>query len=351
MAEKLMGEADDVARAVIKAAKDGDVGATGLILDRIVPPIAAADQTRTSAQARPGLWIACLRVARRQAANLSEAAALLTVMMVFACLPVDWASRLGGYVGRMIGPRLGVSRRALRNLRRAMPENDDGENRRILRGMWDNLGRAVAEYPHLARICATASGRVEIIGGEALTDRLAEGRPAIVFGGHFGNWEVGPSTIHRLMGSSLLSVYRAANNPWVNRVLRHRLRSRHAVAKGAEGGRKLLRHLRRGGHIAMLVDQKQNDGIAVPFFGRDAMTAPAIARLSLHFDCPIVPIQVERLDGARFRFTVLSPLEAIDTGDAAVDVLALMTRINAVIESWVRARPEQWLWLHRRWPD
>ncbi len=101
----------------------------------------------------------------------------------------------------------------------------------------------------------------------------------------------------------------------------------------------------------MLVDQKQNDGIPVPFFGRDAMTAPAIGRLALRFNCPVVPIRTERLDGARFRFTVLPPIELAPTGDGAFDVAAAMARINALIEEWVRARPGQWLWLHRRWPD
>ncbi|MFI4988671.1 MAG: lysophospholipid acyltransferase family protein, partial [Alphaproteobacteria bacterium] len=86
-----------------------------------------------------------------------------------------------------------------------------------------------------------------------------------------------------------------------------------------------------------------------PFFGHDAMTAPAIARLALRFNCPIVPVLVERLRGARFRFTVMPPLHAVDTGDVAADVLATMTRINGMIESWIRARPEQWLWIHRRW--
>ena len=291
------------------------------------------------------------RRARRHGLHLAEAALLAAAMAAFGCLPVDWASRLGGRIGRLIGPRLGVSRRALRNLRDALPENSEAENRRILAGMWDNLGRAAGEYPHLARICAAASGRVEIVNGEAVGALLAGDKPAIVFGGHFSNWEVGPATIHRLMGQSLLSVYRAANNPWVDRLLRQHLSARQAVSKGAKGGRDLLRHLRHGGHIAMLVDQKQNDGIAVPFFGRDAMTAPAIARLGLHFDCPIVPIRVERIDGARFRLTVMAAIETARTGDAARDVLATMTRVNAVIEDWVRARPEQWLWLHRRWPD
>ncbi|HZB91563.1 MAG TPA: lauroyl acyltransferase [Stellaceae bacterium] len=273
---------------------------------------------------------------------------VLAVMRMFACLPVDWASALGGYIGRMLGPKLGASRRALDNLRRAMPENTDGENRRIILGMWDNLGRSVAEYPHLDRICSPASGRVEIVNEAQITDLLAGGGPAILFSGHFANWEVGPATVHRLMGVSLLSVYRAANNPWVGRVLRRQLRARHAVPKGAEAGRALIRHLRGGGQVAMLVDQKQNDGIAVPFFGRDAMTAPAVARLALRFECPLMPVVVERRAGARFRLTVMPVIEVYEE---APDIRATMTRVNAVIEAWVRARPEQWLWIHRRWPD
>jgi Kdo2-lipid IVA lauroyltransferase/acyltransferase len=307
----------------------------------IEPRIAVAGLAKRSPQSA---WVALCRQG-------AEAAALVAVMAVFAALPVDWASALGGAIARLVGPRLGASRRALRNLARALPENSDAENRRILYAMWDNLGRAVAEYPHLASICTEDSGRVEIVDGERIAALLAGDRPAILFGGHFANWEVGPSTIHRLMGGTLLSIYRAANNPWVDRLRRRWLLDRQAVAKGAQGGRELLRHLRRGGHLAMLVDQKLNDGIAVPFFGRDAMTAPAIARLALQFACPIVPIRVERLAGARFRFAVLPPLAVSPTGDTAADVLATMTRINAVIEEWVRARPEQWLWLHRRWPD
>jgi Kdo2-lipid IVA lauroyltransferase/acyltransferase len=279
----------------------------------------------------------------------AEAVLLVLVMAVFACFPLDWASAVGGAIGRAVGPRLRISSRALRNLSRALPDIDEMERRRILRGMWDNLGRSVAEFPHLDRIYE--SGRVEIVDAETLTALLPGDRPAIVFGGHFSNWEVGPSTVHRVMGSSLLSVYRAANNPWVDRQLRYHMRSRRAVAKGAEGGRALVRHLREGGHIAMLVDQKQNDGLAVPFFGRDAMTGPAIARLARRFDCAIVPIRVERLRGARFRLTVLPPIAAAKSGDPSADVLATMTRINSMIEAWVRTRPEQWLWLHRRWPD
>ncbi|MBL4691050.1 MAG: lauroyl acyltransferase, partial [Rhodospirillales bacterium] len=98
------------------------------------------------------------------------------------------------------------------------------------------------------------------------------------------------------------------------------------------------------------VDQKMNDGIPVPFFGRDVMTAPALAELALRYDCPVVPARITRLKGARFRLMALAPLELIRTGDHKADVAANMAQVNALIEQWVRDTPEQWLWLHNRWP-
>lgn len=316
----------------------------------IEPPIIPASARGISRKTWVERWGERIRAVQRHVAHFAEAAGLVVVMTMFACLPVDWASTLGGFIGRTAGPRIGVSRRALRNLRQALPENSDAENRRILRGMWGNLGRTIAEYPHLAGISVSGSGRVEIVNGGALADLTAAGKPSIIFGGHLANWEVGPSTVHRLMGASLLSVYRAANNPLVEGLMRWLHGVRRAVPKGAGGGRELVRHLRQAGSIAMLVDQKQNNGIAVPFFSRDAMTAPAIARLGYRFRCPIIPVRVERLRGARFRCTVMAPIEMAETGDATRDVLVTMTRVNAVLEGWIRARPEQWLWVHSRWP-
>ena len=94
-----------------------------------------------------------------------------------------------------------------------------------------------------------------------------------------------------------------------------------------------------------------NDGIPVPFFGRPAMTAPALAVLALRFDCDVLPLRVERLDGAHFRVTVFPPLPLRRSGEPHADVAVLMGRVNATLEAWIRDRPEQWLWVHRRWPD
>jgi KDO2-lipid IV(A) lauroyltransferase len=148
-------------------------------------------------------------------------------------------------------------------------------------------------------------------------------------------------------------VYRPANNPAVEQIYREGRAGIAAglIPKGAEGARQAVRVLREGQQLGILIDQKMNDGIPVPFFGRDAMTAPALARLAFKFDCTILPVQVERLNGARFRLTVHPPLPLERSDDIQRDTLLLMTRANAMLESWIRQRPGQWLWLHRRWPD
>jgi Kdo2-lipid IVA lauroyltransferase/acyltransferase len=282
-----------------------------------------------------------------------EAAAVWLAFALLRVLPLDWASAAGGGIARWIGPRLPVSRRARRSLAWAFPEKGPAEIERIVGGMWDHLGRVLAEYPHLGEFRVyEPGGRAEVRGAEHV-DRLREdGKPGIFFSAHVGNWELAPVAMLQ-RGVPVMLIYRAPNNPLVDRLIRRSRRptSEGLIRKGPEGARAALETLRAGGHIGMLVDQKMNDGIAVPFFGRVAMTAPALARFAYRYDCPIVPVRVERLEGSHFRITFDPPLVRPETGDRQRDVLEFMTRVNAQIESWIRARPEQWLWLHRRWPD
>jgi KDO2-lipid IV(A) lauroyltransferase len=286
-----------------------------------------------------------------RAGHVVQAALLAIFLGICRILPVDWASALGGWIGRTLGPRMGQNRKALRNLARAMPENSPEENRRIIRGMWDNLGRVVAEYPHLPRICAKLEGgRLEILGMDHIREMISDGKPGLLFAGHLANWEVAPfCALHA--GLELGLIYRAPNNQPVDWMLRRLRKSSRQFRKGKDGARHMISLLRSGGHGAMLVDQKMNDGIPVPFFGRDAMTAPAIAQFGLRLGAVLVPTRTERLEGARFRITVFPPLTMKRTGNRSGDELAVMSEINGLIEDWVRRKPEQWLWLHRRWPD
>jgi Kdo2-lipid IVA lauroyltransferase/acyltransferase len=293
-------------------------------------------------------------VARRGAIrNIAEGAGLVLAYGFLRVLPVDWASGVGGFLARMIGPRLGVTKRAQENLKRALPDLTSAERRQVIAGMWDNLGRVIAEYPHLDKFrLFEANSRIEGIDRGNILATRDPGRKYIFFSAHYGNWEIAIRTASQA-GFEVTGVYRAPNNPIVDRFM--------LWARGADGGelvpkgdiaaRKAFGALREGRALCMLVDQKMNDGIPVPFFGRDAMTAPALAVLALRYDCAVVPIRMQRTKGARFRMISEPPLALPKTGNNEADRRALMVEVNAVVERWVRERPEQWLWLHRRWSD
>lgn len=290
-----------------------------------------------------------MKLLSKPARQRLEALAARALLAVVRALPVDAASGLGGGLARTIGPRLKVSEVARRNLARAFPEKSAADIEAIVREVWDNLGRVAGEFPHVDYLI---DNRVEVVGLEHVHRLRDDGRCGLFVASHFGNWELAGALAGR-EGFDLTVVYRAANNPWVEdlyRECRAKAGSKQ-IRKGSEGAREILAVLKAGGHIGMLVDQKMNDGIAVPFFGREAMTAPAAARFALKFRCPLVVFRVERLKGANFRITMLPPMDLPDTGDIHADTLTVMTRINAQIERWVRERPGQWLWLHKRWPD
>jgi Kdo2-lipid IVA lauroyltransferase/acyltransferase len=282
-----------------------------------------------------------------------EGLALRALFVLAGMMPRVVASALGGFVGRVIGPRLAITRRARRHLAQAMPELSIEQRDQIVAEMWDNLGRVALEYPHVARIRVYEPGSpVEVAGIEHLDAAVASGKPVILFSGHLANWEIGALTVVQ-RGIHLLQIYRAANNPAVEDLMVAFRKSIgvEAVPKGTKGGRRSSAVIKDGGVMGLLVDQKMNDGIPVPFFGRDAWTAPALAKLALRYDAIVLPWRVERLPRSTFRVCVHPAMELAPTGDAAGDVLRVMTQVNEILESWIRATPGHWFWLHRRWPS
>jgi KDO2-lipid IV(A) lauroyltransferase len=113
-----------------------------------------------------------------------------------------------------------------------------------------------------------------------------------------------------------------------------------------------MRELAQGGSVGLVVDNRVDEGELVPFFGRPAPTVTTPARLALHFDCPLVPVRVERLaDGARFRITLYAPLRPGAAARTKAERVLDMTRqLNEHFERWIRERPGQWLVVKRRWP-
>ena len=273
-----------------------------------------------------------------------EAALLAFIMFIFRLMPPDAASACGGAIGRAIGPRLAASRKARRNLHDSFSGHDERQIDTILTGMWDNLGRVMAEYPHLKKI---GRDRVEFDIAPAAQKILDDNTPCLMIGAHLANWEAGGAAMALRLGKQIDLTYRAPNNPLVDRML---MKARtlngqlKAYPKSRAGGQNMIRAMREGRNIGFLIDQKYNEGIAVDFFGRPAMTNPVFVQLAHKFDDPVLLWTIERLRGVNFKITIHPPLET--TGKTAQQVIA---HAHELLENFIGKQPEQWLWLHRRW--
>jgi len=277
-----------------------------------------------------------------------EARAARLMFGALNLLSVDAASAFGGWLGRTVGPLTRAHKTAARNLAAALPEHDAATRATILKGAWDNFGRTMIEYAIIPRL----QDRVTLEGHEELAARAREGKPALLMAAHLANWETIFDAL-RIHTKPITAVYRKANNPLVDEIIAEvRLRGVAGLApKGPAGARIVLSELKHGGHVVMLVDQKLSSGLEIPLFGRLAATAPAIASFALRLDCPVFPIRVERLGGARFKITVEKPWRFEASGNQDADVIAALRAINGRLEDWIRARPDQWLWMHRRWRE
>ncbi|MCX8500098.1 MAG: lysophospholipid acyltransferase family protein [Alphaproteobacteria bacterium] len=265
-------------------------------------------------------------------------------------LPLRLASSIGGWIGRKIGPRMPVTRIARENLRLAFPDRSDEAIETIISKIWDNLGRTMFELPHLRRVILE---RVTVIGGEAILPIISAGQNLIFVGGHLGNWEIhGPILSHQFGRVNL--AYRALNNPILDWVLGRRRGGLvwRMIPKGASGMRKMITHLSEGESLGILFDQKLNNGIAVPFMGRMAMTTPAPALFAQRYGAPLVVTTVRRLPGVRFEISFKPPITVAKPQDrvaAEKQQLEIMAQLNDELGNWILDNPEQWLWLHRRW--
>lgn len=279
-----------------------------------------------------------------------EAAAYDLLGLMFRAMPLESASWFGAAALRLLGPLTGAHKTAERNIRIAFPDLDAEARRRLLAAQWDNLGRLTAEFQLMDKL-TPASGRIEIVGGERLRAVARSGRTAVLVSGHFSNWEVMAAVIVHL-GVRCQVTYRAANNPYIDRRIIE-TRKRYGVTlmapKGGDGSREVLAAMAEGEAVALLNDQKFNQGVKAPFFGAPATTAPGPTRLALKFGCPMIPMSVERLQGARFRVTIWDSIAPDKTGDRAADIEQGVRNVNAFIEARVRERPDQWFWTHKRW--
>ena len=276
-----------------------------------------------------------------------EGSFLLLIFIVLRILPLGISSFLMGKLSSLIGPRLGVTKKAYNNIKNVMPEKNEKEITKIIKDMWENLGKVAGEYPHLSKISPEKNNKIQIYGKKNLLLIKKTKTPAIFFSGHLANWEILPNVAIK-NGVPVLSIFRRPNNPFINFLIKY-IRSNLPMApKGKEGARQLIYSLKKGRSIGLVIDQKMNDGIEVPFFNKPAMTSDALAQLCLRIKSLVIPVEVERMKNTNFKITFHNPLKITKNGQKKTP-LQIMTEVNLIMEKWIRKNPGQWLWLHRRW--
>jgi KDO2-lipid IV(A) lauroyltransferase len=270
----------------------------------------------------------------------------------------DKTAKFFGRTTQFIGRRLREDRIGRENLEAAFPEKSPEEIERILSGVWDNLGRLGAEFAHLDHIWdydaehPEKQSRVEFSKrtGE-LFDRLRDdGKPALFFAGHLGNWEL-PALAAVAHGLDAAILFRRPNIESADRAI-ERIRAVEMgtlIPAGRDAPFRLAQALQNGQHVAMLVDQYLTSGVEVTFFGRKTTANPMLARLRRQVDCPIHGTRIIRLPNNRFRAELSEEVKPVFDASGQIDVQGTMQAITNVVENWVREYPEQWLWLHRRW--
>jgi Kdo2-lipid IVA lauroyltransferase/acyltransferase len=282
---------------------------------------------------------------------------VLALFALMRRLGPERAPSLCAAVARSVGPLLPVHRVGLANIRAAFPEKDPAWHQARLKEEWDNLGRVAGEYVHLDKLfdfdpSQPEQGRIRIEPGDValFMDLLTDGKPALCFSAHLGNWELaalGPPAYR--MDSAV--VYRMPNN----RIVAREIELIRAASMGqlirtrSQAPIEMAGALTAGKHVGMLTDQHFSRGVDITFFGRRCKANPAIARLARHFDCPVVGMRVIRRPDGGFTMAGVGPLELPRDASGRVDVPAATQMINGIVEGWIREYPGQWLWFHRRW--
>lgn len=273
-------------------------------------------------------------------------------------LPASAALRLGKFLGLVWFHIVRIRRRTVESaLAATFPDWDRRAVRRVARELYLNLGRHAVEF--LRAVRGRPLPPVVVEGLERYEKALAEGRGVIVATAHAGNWDLAACSQARAGRRLVLLSRRLSNRSLDRRWMRWRRRfGLEILDEGAPVG-EMTAILRGGGALVLLIDQAtpaDRGGVRVPFLGRLAWTTRLPALLSLRTGAPVLPVFAEsRPDGSHV-VHVETPV-TVEGGCAGAPVpvaeraLRMTAALSQRLDARVRAHPEQWLWLHRRWKD
>ncbi len=260
----------------------------------------------------------------------------------FRLLNIQLASKIGGIILGFLSNLVKENNIAEQNLKMCLPNTTLSYRKEMILQTWKHFGSVIAELPHWQHMLRRKFlKRVKIINKENIPNKKS-----IIISGHLGNWEL-ISKIATEYDMRLNLVYRPSNNPYVNNLINN-LRQKDKIKlipKGIIGVKKIIQALSENEIVGMMIDQKMNDGIKIPFFNKNAMTTALPANIVLKYKIPLIPLKIIKTKKLKYTATFYKPM-IITKKDTKYSI---MKRVNIMLEKWIREHPEQWFWFHNRW--
>ena len=258
------------------------------------------------------------------------------------------SSKIGGKLFEIIGPIFRSKKLIHSNIKKAFPEINSDEIKKLTKLMWNNYGRVFSEYMFIKDFrFGKIDSKIDIIGKDILDEIKKSNKPVVFISGHFSNFELMAMQIEKV-GIELSAIYRPLNNIFLNRVIekiRKKYICKNQIKKGIAGTRELIKFQRYNYSTALMIDQRVSEGERVNFFNQEAYTTTIPAQLSKKFDMPIVPIFIERVNDTDFKIKISKPLNFLKS-DSIIDITS---KLNFILEDMILKNPGQWIWSHNRW--
>ena len=278
---------------------------------------------------------------------------IISLFSIFKIIGLRNASNIGSILGRFVGPLFRSRHIIQQNIKIGLGNVDKKKETEIIDSMWSNIGRTFAEYVFLKdfKFNKTNFDHIKINGTNHLVDIKKNNKSAIFYSGHFANFELMAMELDK-SGIKCAAIYRPLNNFFLNPLMEY-LRMKYIcpnqIPKGRMGMREIISKVKDGYSIALMVDQRVSEGPRTAFFGKPAHTTTIPAQLALKYNCKLVPISLERKEGANFEMTIHEPYKIEKTGNDEEDTKNITLKINQMIEKMIIKNPKQWIWSHDRW--
>ena len=268
--------------------------------------------------------------------------------IIFKIIGLKFASNISSKIVSLIGPFFRSKKLIENNIRKAIPNLDSKELKKIVNNMWSNYGRILSEYVFIKDFRESKSENIIQVEGQEILDQIKKDKEPVIFiSGHFNNFELMAMHIEK-SGINLAAIYRPLNNKFLNFVMekiRERYICKKQIKKGISGTKQLLLFFKNGTSIALMIDQRVSQGIRSNFFKHEAYTTTIPAQFVKKFKCKVVPIYIQRIKDVNFKISVSKPLEYSEDESIASITLDL----NNLLEKMILKNPEQWIWSHNRW--